>query len=151
MVPRILQLIFCLTAIISMAATTASACTCSHHQHLKANVEQPSCHGHESAHPKETLEDPDAHHQENSAGDGNHLWTQTSEPDCICADTGPRASAKSESLKLQKHDSPAPAKAVVVTRPALTITPDTAFHFDKPFYLCDSFYNLAPKRGPPTL
>jgi hypothetical protein len=140
MMTRIGQILICLVAILSLAATTASACTCDHHQHETVKAEEPSCHSHASAHSEAGPADLD---EENCC--------LASGSDCVCADTRPRAFAKSEGLKLQKHFTPVPAEPVVIAVPPATETSDTGIHFDKPFYLCDSFYNLAPKRGPPIL
>ena len=73
-----------------------------------------------------------------------------SDADCICEVAASKAVAKSEAIKFNKHIAAVSVEKVVVT--AVFHPLETArIDFIKPFYLSDSFYNLAPKRGPPIL
>ncbi len=77
-------------------------------------------------------------------------YCSASDTDCVCAETSAKVLAKSETIKLNKYilriSTKLPKQLVAVRQQ------DTArVDFVKPFYLSDSFYDLAPKRGPPVL
>jgi hypothetical protein len=70
--------------------------------------------------------------------------------DCICAAAASRSVVKSPHIKLKKQIA---AIALAWSGTIADVDPPdrSALNFTKPYYLSDSFYDLAPKRGPPLL
>ena len=73
---------------LALLASSASACTCSHH--VEAKPESESCH----------------HHPEMTEMDASDYLA--SNDDCVCAASEQNAVVKAESLKLKKHVALAP-------------------------------------------
>lgn len=73
-----------------------------------------------------------------------------SEADCICGASASKVIAKADAIKLKQQ---AAVISLEVPVPAAVVLSDRAFGIDfvKPFLYSDSFYDLAPKRGPPIL
>jgi hypothetical protein len=137
---RFQQVLVSLFAIFSLAAASVSACTCSHHHHEIKVEKAHSCH--------EDSRGAASQYQEAAKDDALCL---TSDADCICAENSPRVVGKADNVRVAKHI----AAISVDCQPAIVhgaIPSITArIDFVKPFYLSDSFYNLAPKRGPPVI
>ena len=117
---------------------SVSACTCDHHK-SDSKSEVSSCHHHADV-------------SEMDEGDDSELQDASSildpDADCICNAEASKVIAKPGSINLKKHVSGVSLETVLpvaYVRPADKVT----IEFVKPFYLSDSFYNLAPKRGPP--
>ena len=129
-----------LLALLSLFASTISACACSHHQE-KTQTDSRSCHEHST----ET--------KANQNGDDNLLKTIkviVSETGCICLQPAPKAVAKSENVKVEKHIAGLPAvKPIEIAKTQQIVS--AKIDFSKPTYLSDSFYNLSPGRAPPSL
>ena len=118
---------------LALLASSVSACTCSHHQ-VEAEVAPAAspCH----------------HHVEMAADEaGNCL---SSDDDCVCSFDSEQIVVKSESIKLKKHAALAVVETPVVEQVSC-IQQAAKIGFIKPSYLSDSFYNLSPSRGPPSL
>jgi hypothetical protein len=137
---RLKQFAISLLAVLSLFASSVSACACSHHQG-KPQTETSSCHEHAA---------------QTTAGQ-NHVgsWSETvkttiSETVCVCLQPSPKVSAKSENLKVEKHRA-----AILIVKPIqiafIVQTVSAKIDFSKPSYLSDSFYNLSPGRAPPVL
>ena len=128
-----------LLTMLSLFVSSASACTCSH-QETKGTPEATSHHHHDL---EENAESHDSYVEDANTCSASHA-------DCICEVTTSKVIAKSEGIKLRKH-----ATAVFIKTPlpiaVASLAKTTRAEFAKPFYLSDSFYNLAPKRGPPTI
>ncbi len=129
--PLELGIAFCLA--ISLLASAVSACTCLHHQPVKA-ADEHSCHN-ETAETAESDNSSDQTHELSGAG-------------CSCFEIVPKLPAKSESPKLKKHaatnSTESPLLFTVVSNVVVSL-----HTFAKPLYLSDSFYNISPPRGPP--
>ena len=127
--------------VLSLLVSSASACTCSHH-HAESDTGKSSLHSH-----SEMSEFGDSHHSrvENTAS------CLASDSDCVCEAATAKLVAKSDWIKFDKHIATVSLEkadiAVAVFQPLTTVRID----FAKPFYLSNSFYDLAPKRGPPNL
>ncbi|HEX8367188.1 MAG TPA: hypothetical protein VF604_01355 [Pyrinomonadaceae bacterium] len=136
---KLKQFAVSLLAVVSLFVSAVSACTCSHHQ-AKQETESPSCH----EHPAKTVR--------NHADDAPETTETTiSEAGCVCFQTAPKAFAKSETVKFEKHAtaiSPLTPPAAVISIPPIAAV---KIDFTKPFYLSDSFYNISPGRAPPVL
>lgn len=137
---KLQQFTFCLLAILSLFASSVSACACSHHQE-KEETEVSSCHSHST----ET--------KSNQNQDGNlpeTLQSTVSESGCVCFQPAPKIIVKSENIKVEKHIS-----AIQTINPLAIVFVQQTFSvkvgFPKPLYLSDSFYNLSPGRAPPGL
>jgi hypothetical protein len=129
------QICFAACMLTSLLIGSVSACSCSHHsgEIEKPKIETTSCHSHaEGDKSKQVQTDHFA------PGDG-----------CICAETAQRTAAKSDAVKLNKFTATVVPDALqtIATREQRHATSVT--FAEKPLYLSDSFYYLAPKRGPP--
>jgi hypothetical protein len=140
---RILQVLTTVIALFSLGAASVSACTCPHPEPAAQSVEA-NCHGHTDA---------------SEAEERHHDGREATRPDdvsgtdeiCVCAAIVSKLPPKSETVKIQKQ-----AALASTGRPAILAIredprPAILTVFKKPFYLSDSFYNLAPKRGPPSV
>ena len=141
-VNRLLQqfVIGILAAVSLLVSSASAACTCSHLQGQEKS-EISLCHSH-----LEVSESADSH--ESHAEETN--LCSASDADCVCAATPSKLIAKSTWIKLQKNVATVSFETSITV--AVVGQMNTArVYFVKPFYLSDSFYNLAPKRGPPSL
>lgn len=137
---KLKQLVLSLLAITSLFASSVSACACSHHRE-KAEAESPSCHEH-------SPETKAGHNQHDDLAETD--ITTVSEAGCVCLQVAPKAFAKSDKLKFEKHIATIQIVAPIKTEFAAQVVP-IKFNFTKPFYLSDSYYNLSPGRAPPVL
>lgn len=131
------QIFIAVYLMASLFVGSAAACACSHHasEPEKSEAGSSSCHSHQK-NTEVQQADTDADCFEN--GDG-----------CICAANAQRMAAKSEAIKLKKHlTTIAQQPATEIVTRELLIATSTSYVLNE-FYLSDSFYNLAPKRGPP--
>jgi hypothetical protein len=124
-------------AVLSLFVSTAWACACSHHEQ-KSEPAVVSCPHHEGM-------------QIAVATVDNGLHSLSPDVDCICAKSASRFVAKSDAIKLKKQIAAIALRPAVVADGVRQTVGSPAVHFTKPFYLSDSFHNLAPKRGPPIL
>lgn len=131
------QIFLAVCLLTSLFVGTVSACVCSHHasEPEKLETETPSCHY--QAKEKEAQE---AEIQADYFESGEN---------CVCAAISQRTATKSEAIKFKKLAAAITPNALftVVTQEQPIVT-SLAF-VSKPFFLSDSFYNIAPKRGPP--
>lgn len=137
---KLKQFAVSLLAILSLFASSVSACACSHHQE-KPEVSPASCHGH----PAETKTG-----QNHGGKSSESIITTVSEPGCFCLQPAPKVVAKSENIKVKKHVAAFPfVKPIEIAfvRQVVSVKID----FSKRLYLSDSFYNLSPGRAPPAL
>ncbi len=133
---RFEQIIISLVAIFSLAVATVSACTCSHHKHETVEITA-SCNEH-------TVATPEAANENVSA-------CVDDSDDCVCPDTATRVSTKHETIRITKHAAAIPSVTHVDIAHVIAELNTAEHRFDRPRYLSDSFYNLAPKRGPPII
>lgn len=130
------QFTVCILIILSLFASSAAACVCSHHE-KKTQAEVPSCHKHSKQKKAEQISEPS-------------FETVNSEIECTCFQFVSKISAKSSNVKFEKQTAAASVKTKLkITFVSRTIPATNAF--SKPLYLSDSFYNLAPGRAPPVL
>jgi hypothetical protein len=137
---RIQQISLTLLTTLSLLASSVAACTCSHHQ-AEIKPEIPACHQH-----PEMAEMADRH----GSAVENTSDCLAADDDCFCAENSRKIIAKFEAVKLKKHVTTVSIE-VPVFAAALQVHKTVGIAFAKPSYLSDSFYNLAPKRGPPSL
>lgn len=69
---------------------------------------------------------------------------------CVC-EMAAKVAAKPDPIKFKKHIASAGTAEAPEASLMVEIELYRTIAFEKPFYLSDSFYNLAPKRGPPIL
>ena len=135
---RLKQFAVSLLAILSLFASSVSACACSHHQE-KQETETASCHEHSAeTKPEQILDD-------NSS---EIVKANVSEAGCVCFQTAPKVVVKSENVKVEKHAATIPS-VLPVEIVFVVQTVSARIYFSKPLYLSDSFYNLSPGRAPP--
>lgn len=145
--------------VLSLLVSSVSACTCVHDS---GQIEPGSsgAHSHtkpQQQHPHEVKTDSHQLHRETASGHQPDEQSKTgasvvfSENECRCADSAPEAFTKSETFKTEKQI----AGFFSETQLEVSLTPQIISlrtgDFIKPFYLSDSFYNLAPGRAPPRL
>lgn len=141
------QLTLSLLAILSLFASTVSACSCSHHQgkaEIQIDFSASSCHEH---HPTKSETDDEAAAE-------NFENASFSSESCVCYQTAPKVFAKAETIKVEKNSSIAAVTSALWKQNenvliAIFIAPK--IDFIKPFYLSDCFYNLSFGRAPPIL
>ncbi len=137
---RLQQFFIGVVAALSLLASSSSACTCSHHE-IETKSETSACH-----HPSDVSEIPHA----GDSGFDSLTYCSASDTDCVCTTETAKFLAKSETIKLNKY-----ILRISTKLPKLLISirqQDTeGVDLVKPFNLSDSFYDLAPKRGPPVL
>jgi hypothetical protein len=136
MTRRTIQIAIGMLFMLSLLASSVSACTCQRHLDL-APTEEPSCHSHAGgAQPREQFVD-------DLAG------TQITPGECCCVEPAPKAITKSDKIN---SESEAAAAVLHVINPAyLSRTVATSPIFEDPFFLLTPFYNLTPGRAPPRL
>ncbi|MEP6849776.1 MAG: hypothetical protein ABI999_13050 [Acidobacteriota bacterium] len=138
---RPIQFLIGSLTVLSLLVFSASACTCSNYE-AAAPPEVSSLHHHHSE-MSELTESHESHLENGTA-------FLASDDDCICAVTTQTIVAKFETVKIEKRvlssSFEVPEIAFVISSLGIV-----KINFVKLFYLSDSFYNLAPKRGPPRL
>lgn len=136
---RLKQFAASLLVVLSLFAVSFAACNYSHHQE-KAETAASSCHEHSA---------------ENQSGEmkmsPETSATFSANDVCVCAQSAPRAFAKSEIVKIEKQAAAISPNVTVSVEPAARIFAVKAPDFVKPFYLSDSFYNIKSPRAPPIL
>jgi len=130
-------------AIVSLLTVPVSACTCLH-QHDETEIGH-RCHDSEQEH----------HHIGTAERDEPLIETTgdlfDTNDTCRCEITGTGLIVRSERIKLDQDPS---VGASLSFSTIVTLADEPApvpIHFAKPKYLTDSFYDLAPKRGPPLI
>lgn len=136
---RLKQFAASFLVVLSLLVSSVAACSCSHHQE-KVETAAPSCHQHSA---------------ENQSGE-MHQSTETSatfdaNDDCVCAQSAPRIFAKSEVVKIQKQAATVSPYITISVELTARIDAVETSDYSKPFYLCDSFYNIKSPRAPPVL
>lgn len=130
------QFIVCILVILSLFASSAAACICSHHEE-KVDTSVSSCHQH-------------SEHNRTEQKHNSSAESVNSEIECCCFEVVSKINAKPGTIKFEKLVRAAsglePVKIALVSRIAAP-----KISFSKPLYLSDSFYNLAPGRAPPVL
>jgi hypothetical protein len=126
--------------IVSLFASSISACACSHHAG-KVEIETPSCHGH-----SETAKTG----QPQKSDVNENAQSLVPQDECCCVAPPPKASAKSENLRIEKQALANLSLAPVETTSSRQ-TISVKSEFVRKIYLTDSFYNLTPGRAPPNL
>jgi hypothetical protein len=134
------QFILILCCVLSLFASSVSACTCSHH-HEKPKIEAETCHGHS----EDTKVKPNQ-----DTNSSETIQTTIYEGECFCIQPAPKLIAKSEKVKIEKQQTAVLPNLSVQLTFAVQKNPVKS-DFSKPFYLTDSFYNLKPGRAPPGL
>jgi hypothetical protein len=137
---RIKQFGLAVCLLISLFASSISACTCSHHPE---NFETEVSSGHEHSETAQTERRHEAESNENAQ-------SLVPQDECCCIEPSPKISAKSETLKIEKQSLAVLPVSIAQTALAAQ-TVSFKSEFAAPFYLTDSFYNLTPGRAPPTL
>jgi cytoskeletal protein RodZ len=139
------QFVLILCCVLSLLASSVSACICSHHQQ-QTETEAPSCHSH-------TAENVAAEQTNDADSPAKTIIASASDADaCCCVQPAPKVAAQSETVKPEKQaaalttTAAAPRADVFIVR----IIP-VENRLPKPLYLTDSFYNLSPGRAPPRL
>lgn len=135
---RLQQFAIGLLTVLLLLGSSASACTCSHHE-ADGTLEFAARHHHSEM--SEAAESNDSHIEDTNT-------CLASDADCVCAVTASKFVAKSAGIKLKKQVSTISIKTSI----PFVVVPQTDTSravFVKPFYLSDSFFNLPPKRGPP--
>ena len=137
---RILKVLTAIVVLLSVGTASVSACTCSHPESGTEVV------GPEHSHEHSDAASGGHHHDEEAGPDGGDF--AASSESCVCTAAIVKASPKSEFVKFQK---PAPTSGIgePLVPPFAEAIPVDLPVLERPFYLCDSFHNLAPKRGPP--
>ncbi len=136
---KIQQFVGSLIAVLSLFASSISACACSHHQ-PKTENNPPSCHEH-------SAETKAEQSQETST---EKFQPVVSESGCICLQLAPKAVAKAENIKVEKNLTSVSLETPIEIN-FVASNAAAKFDFSKPPYLSDSFYNLSPGRAPPIL
>jgi hypothetical protein len=127
-----------LLAIMSLFASSITACACSHHTET-TEIEASSCHSHNAAQKSEH-----SHHEDSA----ETIQTNISEDECVCFESAPKTFAKSENIKIEKQALNVSTFAQIdVQFVARTFSFES--NFIQPEYLSDSFHNLTPGRAPP--
>ena len=117
-----------------LVSSVAASCICAHHAE-PVEVETSSCHEQATAEPAT-----------NAIENASRL---DSNEDCGCIQPAPRIISKSETIKLEKQAAVLPFAKIEIKPAAPLAARETVRHFEKPFYLSDSFYNLKSPRAPP--
>ena len=137
---RLQQFVIGFLTVLSLLVSSVGGCTCSHHE--ADGTSEPAFHHHHSE-MSEAAESHDSHVEDTNA-------CLASDADCVCAVTASKFVAKPAGIKLNKQVSTVSLETSIPV--AVVRQMDAArVDFVKPFYLSDSFYNLAPKRGPPSI
>ena len=134
---RLEKVLLAVLAIFSLGTASVPACACNHH--LQTSCHRPSCYD-------DTEMSEMADSKTATTGDDLSLGSE-----CICMITADRGIVKSESVKLKKMVSAVTVAAQTVTSRNVSFTDEPRLVFEKPSYLTNSFYDLAPNRGPPIL
>lgn len=138
---RLKQIAFSLGIVLSLFASSISACVCLHH-YEEVSAVKVSCHEHSTM---PMMENRDADSAEK-------FQNVISENECCrCVQFAPKVFSKSDILKVEKQTakifSLAPVEIGLVAQPFAANPPD----YVKPFYLSDSVYNIKSPRAPPRL
>ena len=120
-------------AILSLFVSPLAACACSHHEAPKAET---SCHKHS---------EPQA-----SPETGESSIKLSSRESCVCAQISPKELAKSENVKLRKHEI---ARSSVLLSLETIFTPDLniAAGAADPLTASSTVRRYKPSRAPPRL
>jgi hypothetical protein len=130
-------------AIASLLTVSVSACTCLH-QHDETDIAHSAYNSHEDHHDIGTTEDEDSQFQTTcDSVDEND--------NCTCEITAAKLVVRAERIKLDQHSAVIVAGSLLTPVTFSEASPSHPIHFAKPEYLSDSFYDLAPKRGPPRI
>lgn len=136
-------LAICLLA--SLFVSTVTACGCLHHRKQVATSAAASCHQHSEEAPEKTSSE-----QRENVESSESAPSVVSNDECCCIQPARKVVAKTENLKIEKQT----LAGVRASRVAVAFVPrklTVKTEFIAPFYLTDSFYNLAPGRAPPVL
>ena len=136
---RIKSVSIAAVAVLSLFASSVSACTCSHHVE-QAKAESPSCHSHS--------------HGESSTAKNASPTSVDSPCECLLAKPAPAIIAKSEKkrLQLQKDAGETSVEPIKFKVPDLIndVQPVESSN-DPSDYLARHFTGLLPARAPPRL
>jgi hypothetical protein len=136
---RIKSISIAAMAVLSLFASSVSACTCSHHVE-QAKAESPSCHSHT--------------HRESSTPTNASPTSVDSLCECLLAKPAPAIIAKSEKkkLQLQKEIAETKVEPMEVGKPIpISVNPVSLVLNDPSIYLTRHFACLLPARAPPRL
>jgi len=125
-------------AVLSLFATSVSACNCSHHVE-QVQTEVPSCHSHS--------------HQANSGAKGSSSRSLDAPCECLLAKPAPAIIAKSEKkkLQLQKAVTDPLAASVGFEQPHLSAVASATVTPNDPLTYLSRHLGLLPSRAPPRL
>lgn len=134
-----------------------AACVCAHDSLQGETSEhsqiQPHSHGIKtgSHHSHEEAEAP--HHDEAAKTETAVARTALSfsETECCCIQAAPKVFAKPRTVKTEKQAARILPPARIETALTPQIVSIKTIELARPFYLSDSFHNLAPGRAPPRL
>lgn len=154
---KLKQFVASFLVVLSFLVSSVSACTCTHDSPQSEASEhcqpQPPQHSHES--------NTDSHHSHSESALGHQRDEQAeinfaslsfSETECCCISSpAPKVFTKSETVKTEKQVARILPKTEFEINLAPQIVSVKTVEFIRPFYLSDSFHNLAPGRAPPCL
>lgn len=129
------QIAFGILVVLSLLASSVSACVCSHHAEKKVETETASCHKRSE---KNTTETSQIEKTERLK----------SHDSCFCLEAAPRVFSKSETVKIEKQAAVLPVLEIRA-KTFFAATRFENFFWAEPFYFSDSFYNLKSPRAPP--
>lgn len=152
---RIKQLGASFLIVLSLFVSSISAaCTCSHEskigEHCQNSTETKNDEHAAHEHSRETS-GANVHHQHEEKTNSSQFASMTESNCCCVVQLAPRAVAKAENVKIEKHPAailPATPLEFALNHQPISIK---SGEFFKAFYLSDSFHNLAPGRAPPRL
>ena len=121
--------------VLSLFVSSVAVCVCQHHI-AKAETEVPSCHEHSEA--------------KHDVDSSENIPKLDADDDCNCLQPAPKAFSKSETIKLEKQTANLPQMRIEI-EVVSSIAAAENVHFEKPFCLSDSFYNIKSPRAPPRL
>lgn len=151
---KLKQFAISLLVVLSLFASSVSACACSHDSIQSAageHCQPPSQHLHEAKDDAPHSHGEAAEHHHADSAETKNVSPVLSEKECCCIKPAPKVFAKSETVKTEKQFAKISSSASVEINVIVQINSVRTTEFIRPFYLSDSFYNLSPGRAPPRL
>lgn len=125
--------------VLSLFASSAAACVCSHHQ-AKPKMSVPSCH--QASHENEEVQISESDEAKLSANIDEAC-------SCFVKNASPFVLNKSENIKTQKNPSALPLLPNAEISVGISANPSVKFDYSYHFYNSNYLKKLTPPRAPP--
>lgn len=138
---RIANLVIGILFILSLLASSVSACTCSSHEHAAAQIETGSHHHHHE----------DVDHHDDSAETSAPFTDFINGSECFCSSPAPKVTSKSEAVRLEGKAVAAGTSISSFEPVAILLSEAALISFNPRAFLSDPLYGASPGRAPPRL